>query len=319
MVRVGAAALVLAGVAGPTVGPAAAAPAPVPAAPAGAPDDACFADAVLRVFLQRAPSDTEQADLVAQLGAGTPRGTVVRSVARSDAWVKAAVTELFRTVLDRDPDPGGLAYWADRLRTGTTITEIGTAIWASPEMRARIRGGHRGFIGSAYKRILLREIQLAELEYWEPVVAARGWGWMARQLYRSTERRQRQVDRLYSTILGRPPEPAGRQYWVERLLTLNEVELAVQLAASPELPRWAARSCPVPGSVVRAAPGPANGIALSGDGALVVTLTYVGGPTDGYRVVLWDRTTDTRTTVAEWPSLGSEVSGVAIADDGSRV
>ena len=44
----------------------------------------------------------------------------------------------------------------------------------------------------------------------------------------------RRVDGLYIRVLGRVPDPAGRQFWIGELLRLDDVALAADLASSDE-------------------------------------------------------------------------------------
>jgi hypothetical protein len=48
------------------------------------------------------------------------------------------------------------------------------------------------------------------------------------------ESRGRRVDDLYQRVLGRGADPAGRAFWVEQLLRLDDVALASHLASSDE-------------------------------------------------------------------------------------
>ena len=59
-------------------------------------------------------------------------------------------------------------------------------------------------------------------------------------LFQSAEHRTSRVVLLYDLLLDRSPEPAGRAYWVEQLLRVDDVVLAALLAASEE---YVARNC----------------------------------------------------------------------------
>ena len=58
---------------------------------------------------------------------------------------------------------------------------------------------------------------------------------VAAHFYASPESRERRVTQLYLAILGRAPDAGGLAYWSERLLTEDDVRLAVQLASSSEV------------------------------------------------------------------------------------
>jgi hypothetical protein len=84
---------------------------------------------------------------------------------------EAYVTMLYRSVLGRDPDPAGLAYWTALMRSDTGRAHEVLLLWGTPEARTRR-------IRDAYLRVLGRDADPAGLAYWvgtgvdEPVISA---------------------------------------------------------------------------------------------------------------------------------------------------
>jgi hypothetical protein len=67
---------------------------------------------------------------------------------------------------------------------------------------------------------------------------------VAAEVFGSVESRRRRVAELYERFLGRQPEPAGRDYWVDYIANGRDIELALYLAASDEYLRRAASRYP---------------------------------------------------------------------------
>jgi hypothetical protein len=60
------------------------------------------------------------------------------------------VTGLYQNLLNRNPDPGGLAAWVAAINGGASNQQVATAIWQSPEHRAdEVTGYYQTFLGRA--------------------------------------------------------------------------------------------------------------------------------------------------------------------------
>jgi hypothetical protein len=75
------------------------------------------------------------------------------------------VEAVYRTVLDRSPGEGELAYWVGRLDGGTSRTTVATSIVRSVE-------GRRRLVAIGYSSALDRSPGAAEIDYWAGRVAA---------------------------------------------------------------------------------------------------------------------------------------------------
>ena len=77
-------------------------------------DDMRYAAALRTLFLGSGWSGRD-IDLLAHRAVEFGPPTVVSELAGSEAWAGACSTTMYRDVLGRDPDPGGMRFWLDRL------------------------------------------------------------------------------------------------------------------------------------------------------------------------------------------------------------
>lgn len=247
-----------------------AAPGPVGAAPD---PDGCFVQRSYQVFLGRDGTASEIWGYVAFIRNGMPRSQVPATLSTGDEWLRAEVTALYQQALDRNPDPDGLAYWAERLRRGVLVNAIAAQIYGSGEFYRRAGSTTDGFITDLYDRILHRAPDSAGLAFWRSEIGTRGRARVAGDFFASIESRRDRVTRLYQEILGRAPDGPGREYWAGRLRTTNDVRLAASLASTAEFYERAQVGCelpppPPPGQVTFTGHGWGHGRGMGQYGAL---------------------------------------------------
>lgn len=314
MAAAGAAALVLSGVAA------------TPPAGADAATDRCYVDSMHRAFLGRAASAYELGMWADRTPATPARPTVPRSLARSEEWLRVVVGGTFYSALDRDPDPEGLAFWVERLRTGTRVATLTAQVYGSDEFWNGSGATPEGFARSAFERLMGRQSTPDDVAYWASQVGPRGRGGVAKGLIGTIENRRSRVTSTYQLVLGRQPDAAGRDYWAGRLATIDDVDLAVQLATSPEAYQRAQTTCDLPApptvtTVTGADVAPAVTPSVSDDGRYVAFVSEApilpGGRDDDERdLYVLDRTTGTLTRAVE----GDEhIGSVTISADGRHV
>jgi len=248
------------------------------AAPAPAvtltPPDRCYTGALIEVFLDHTASVYEIQQWADRVGPGPMRPALPRALAVSDEWLAAVVVGIYDAALDRPPGAGDLEYWVDRLRAGERVVTLTALVYGSPEVYARAGSTAQGFVADVFPRIMGRTPSAADVSYWASEVPRRGRGGVAKALVGSVENRRARVTTLYREILGRTPETAGRDYWVGRLATIDDVQLAVQLASSAEAYDRAGAECgavPTEPVTTQYTDGDANSTsaAISGDGEWV--------------------------------------------------
>jgi hypothetical protein len=132
---------------------------------------------------------------------------------------QAWVIGMYHDLLGRSPDPAGLAYWFNKLQSGTDPGSIAYGFAASPE-----REGQR--VLADYQKLLGRTPAQAEINYWvdqfinhgmtnERVVA----GFMASAEYFQDHFNDPRdwLFGAYQDSLGRQPDPAGLSNWLKVL------------------------------------------------------------------------------------------------------
>jgi hypothetical protein len=125
------------------------------------------------------------------------------------------VEALYRYILERNADAGGLASWTSRLNNGASRTSVAQGIWKSAEHFTQE-------ITAFYETILSRPPDANGLANW---VAALENGTPEEQVaigfLDSPEFLSKGdkyfIDQMYTAILGRPAEPAGEASWLAQL------------------------------------------------------------------------------------------------------
>lgn len=140
-------------------------------------------------------------------------------------WTNASafVAQQYRDFLGREADAVGLRSWSDELDQGLrTPPSLVHYFLRSAEFEARMAPLTRLYFGY-FNRIP----DAGGLLYWFDLLRAgrASIGAIAQQFARSSEFVGTYgtlddgafVDRVYGNVLGRAPDPSGRQYWVDRL------------------------------------------------------------------------------------------------------
>ncbi len=196
-----------------------------PVASAGA----SLIDAVYRDLAFRAPTAAERAR-AEQL----THVELADELANGDAWISSTVAQLYRTTLGREPDRGGLTFWADRVRAGERMASVTAHFYGSDEYRSGF-ADDGAWLDAVYRAVLGRPVDAAGRD----AALARLAGGAARtslvaEVYESPEGRQRRVADLYARLLDRSPDADGAAFWASRLLEIRDLDLAVELVVSNE-------------------------------------------------------------------------------------
>ena len=167
------------------------------------------------------------------------------------ASARGTVHELFVDLLVRSPDLGGTSWYATLYQTGQrSPAAIGAEMLTSPEFAAYVAP-----LARVYLAALGRLPEHAGLFYWAGVLRG-GYPLegIAGLVSNSPEFRDRYgsppdrgfVRVLYRNVLHRDPDPAGEQYWVDRLAEgRSRAWLVAVFAESAEHRNATAASLPV--------------------------------------------------------------------------
>ncbi|HMJ74486.1 MAG TPA: DUF4214 domain-containing protein, partial [Iamia sp.] len=167
---------------------------------------------VYSTFLHRVPDASGLNYWTVRLDSGTPRVTVVRSVALSSEATRGPVlTDLYDRLLDRTPGAGERDYWAGRLLAGTRFSWIERHLLASPERYAGSGGTDTTYVTDLYQRVLGRAGGEAEIAYWVDRLGS-GAPRLATvdALLNTPEARAVRVAEVADAVLGRPATPSER-------------------------------------------------------------------------------------------------------------
>lgn len=205
--------------------------------------DARFVDALYQLFVGRAVGAAEASRAVYDLEIGVDRSELITPLVLSPGWAGSRVDRAFAQVLGRSPATSGRRYWLDQLSSGMTFEQLGVNFYGSPEYY-RSSGGNAGFVGRLYQALLGRDPAPTGLEYWTNQLDTgqlRPAG-LARLFYRSPESRRDRTVQLYEEILSRRPTRSELTAGAELLESVDDRELAADLASSAEFYRLAADS-----------------------------------------------------------------------------
>lgn len=208
-----------------------------PPIPPGPTAEDRFVVAAYEDFLGRAPTDAERDAAATGLERGTrTRRSVVGELALSEEGVNLVVDGLYQDSLGRPADPGGEAYWTDRIRSGgDLVAEVAARLYASDEhFEGPGAGDERTWVEQLYQQILGREADAAGLDHWSARAAAGDRIGVARAFLGSIESRRLRVHALYQDLLGRRADAGGLEHWAEEIRDDGDLAVAIALAASAE-------------------------------------------------------------------------------------
>lgn len=150
------------------------------------------------------------------------------------------VRQQYRDILGRDADPNGLAYWSGHIANGSmTRAEALAQFLASNEFEAMVSPVTR-----LYLAYFLRIPDYGGLDYWlKQHRAGMRIESISNYFSASPEFQSRYgslsdtqfVERVYSNVLGRAPDPQGQSFWTGKLATGSaRGEVMIGFSESPE-------------------------------------------------------------------------------------
>ena len=173
---------------------------------------------------------------LARVAAGGDRSrvAVARSFLNSEEGSRGEATRAYADILRRAPDPAGLAYWTDFLRTNS-VNYLRYLHFASDEYFNISGGTNSSFVTSLYQDVLFREPDPAGLAYFVQLVDTGVPRWdVAEDIYLSPESMQNRVTAYYNEILGRNPTPSERTAGAQLIINDDERAVRAALLASDE-------------------------------------------------------------------------------------
>ncbi|HEV3443083.1 MAG TPA: DUF4214 domain-containing protein [Gemmataceae bacterium] len=175
-------------------------------------------------LLQRQPDGGGLAFFTGLLNAGTPRTTVVLDFETSVEYRTLVIQNLYRTLLDRAPDPVGFNSFLQFFASGGTLMQAQAFVLGSPEYFAlapQLGGLHpesSGFITAVYRDVLSRLPDPPGMAFFSQFLAGGGTRMQAAQIMLSSlEADQDVVQAIYLHFLRRAADPEGLTTWTNFL------------------------------------------------------------------------------------------------------
>ncbi len=194
-----------------------------------------------RGLLGLAPDRRDLADGAARLRTGTSIPAEASRLAASNRMERRLqVIRLYLGFFERDPDPGGLAYWFAEVERGVTLDVIASSFAIASEFDRGRTVPTPEFVDAAYRRILGRAPDADGRNYWETTLG-RGLdrGQMLILFTQSAEHVAKTAVRadvisVSFGLLGRIPVDAEATAFGDVAAAGGRAALAAQLAAGPE-------------------------------------------------------------------------------------
>ena len=166
-------------------------------------------------------------------------GSSVENIARGFVYSQEhsdqLVTDLYFSLLDRAPDPAGLASWRNQLQQGMGRQAAIVAFLDSAEYTGK-HPQDEAFVDSLYRRLLGRPPDTPGLQFWvQQLQTGTPRFEVARGFVLSEEYCRNHARTLYQRYLRRAAEPAGLQWWTTQLTQgVNHQDATIGLITSDE-------------------------------------------------------------------------------------
>ncbi len=194
-----------------------------------------YIQAVYQLFLGRDATGPETEARCADVRRGE-RFPLTQALSVTDEWAGVQINELYQKILGRSADSSGRAYWLAQVANGLRVEDIAAQFYGSAEYYNSVGSTAGAYVDALYLDLLGRTSDPGGRSHWVDRLRSGQLNRtaVAASFYASLESRRDRVDGLYDQILDRGPDSGGRTYWTDRLLTLGDVALAANLAASEE-------------------------------------------------------------------------------------
>jgi len=199
------------------------------------PEADAYVNWVYNRFLGRDASPAERSRWRSVVADGD-REQVSAALAFTDGFAGNKIDELYRVALGRPSDPNGRAYWLSTITDGARLESVGVWFYSSDEYHQRSGGTSEAFVRALYRDLLGRGADAKGLAYWATRIDEHGAGRddVAAGFYASPESRITRSRRIYSQAVGLAPTSAQLNTMAERLLEIDDLALAAEMAASAQ-------------------------------------------------------------------------------------
>ncbi len=199
-----------------------------------------FVRKVTADLLGRPATDPELQAADYQFERGRTHRTHTATVLASNEERQRLVTQSFQRYLGRAPDPSGLTYWANKLKT-ITVPDLSARLLGSDEVYRTAGSTTSGYVSALYPLVHGRAVDPSGQAYWtKKLDQGLDRGKLAKMLLTSRESARRTVAQSYQDLLGRAPDPSGWDHWTAVLERAGDPRaLWLSLISSTEYDRRA--------------------------------------------------------------------------------
>lgn len=164
------------------------------------------------------------------------RRVLTGPLARDRYFSGLLLDELYEVALGRSADGSGRTYWLEQIRNGAALDTIGASFYGSEEYYRRSGGTDQSFVESLYADVLGRAPDSGGRQYWLTRMAVDSVPihHIATGFHASLESRRDRAGRLHTRLFGAAPSTEKGTALAARLLVLDDLDLAAEIAASSE-------------------------------------------------------------------------------------
>ncbi|MEM7323122.1 MAG: SpoIID/LytB domain-containing protein [Actinomycetota bacterium] len=190
-----------------------------------------FVDQAFRRIEGRAPTGDELDRWVRRLRTGQ-RITLADELVHGDQYAGTVIDELYLSAFNRGADAGGRQYWVAEMADGLKYEHLGTLFYGSPEYVMQSGNTNETFVDALYGDLLGRQADSSGRAYWLGLLAdGRATpADVANAFYVSIESRRDRAQAVHNRVLGAAPSAARAEEHAARLLQVDDLTLAAELA-----------------------------------------------------------------------------------------
>jgi len=189
-------------------------------------------------ILGRTPAVSDQGVQwwVANITAGVPRTSIASGFTGSDEYRNKMIVSAYQTVLNRNPEPSGQAWWLSQMQAGNAQPDDAHRIFLTTDEFYNVEGAGTvtGYITALYEDILGRDPDASGLSFWSKALAQSGRNSIVNGMWNSDETIGERVTQAYSDLLGRSANSSEIAFWKAVALRSGTTTMRTQILASAE-------------------------------------------------------------------------------------
>ncbi len=192
-----------------------------------------FVEVAFQRLRGRAPTAAEAQRWGEALRTG-PRLALTDELAHGEHFAGELIDDLYLAALGRPSDGDGRRYWVTTMAQGLKYEHLGTLFYGSPEYVKRSGGTNDSFVTALYRSILGRDPDPEGRAYWLGLLdgGRAAPADVANAFYRSNESRRARAVAIHRRVFEVDPGPAELAASADRLLLIDDLALAAELAVA---------------------------------------------------------------------------------------